>query len=35
MRPSTLRRYASEAGFRDVQVLPIVNDYLRFYRLIP
>jgi ubiquinone/menaquinone biosynthesis C-methylase UbiE len=35
MRPSTLRRYATEAGFRDVRVLPIVNDYLRFYRLIP
>jgi 2-polyprenyl-3-methyl-5-hydroxy-6-metoxy-1,4-benzoquinol methylase len=35
MRPSTLRRYATEAGFRDLQVLPIETDYLRFYRLIP
>lgn len=35
MRPSTLRRYATEAGFQDVQVLPIDNDSLRFYLLIP
>jgi 2-polyprenyl-3-methyl-5-hydroxy-6-metoxy-1,4-benzoquinol methylase len=35
MRPSTLRRYATDAGFRDLQVLPIHSDYLRFYRLIP
>lgn len=35
MRPSTLRRYATEAGFRDLQILPIEDDYLRFYRLIP
>jgi 2-polyprenyl-3-methyl-5-hydroxy-6-metoxy-1,4-benzoquinol methylase len=35
MRPSTLRRYATEAGFRDVQTLPIRNDYLRFYHLLP
>jgi 2-polyprenyl-3-methyl-5-hydroxy-6-metoxy-1,4-benzoquinol methylase len=35
MRPSTLRRYATEAGFRDLQTLPIHNDYLRFYRLLP
>ncbi|MFG1819388.1 methyltransferase domain-containing protein [Kribbella sp. NPDC049174] len=35
MRPSVLRRYATEAGFRDLEVLPIRNDYLRFYRLIP
>jgi hypothetical protein len=35
MRPATLRRYASEAGFRDVEVLPIENDSWRFYRLLP
>jgi SAM-dependent methyltransferase len=34
MRPSTLRQYAVEAGFRDVEVLPIETDYWRFYRLI-
>jgi hypothetical protein len=36
MRPETLRRYASEAGFREVQVLDqIEHDFLRFYRLTP
>jgi SAM-dependent methyltransferase len=35
MRPSTLRKYALEAGFTDVSVLPIETDYWRFYRLIP
>jgi SAM-dependent methyltransferase len=35
MRPPTLRRYAQEAGFREVQVLPIQNDFWRFYRLLP
>jgi ubiquinone/menaquinone biosynthesis C-methylase UbiE len=34
MRPSTLRRYATEAGFRDIEVLPIQTDYFRFYRLV-
>jgi SAM-dependent methyltransferase len=34
MRPSTLRGYATEAGFGDVEVLPIEDDYWRFYRLI-
>ena len=33
MRPPTLRRYAAEAGFRAVEVLPIDNDFWRFYRL--
>jgi SAM-dependent methyltransferase len=33
MRPSTLRRYAVEAGFTDVDVLDIDNDFFRFYRL--
>jgi SAM-dependent methyltransferase len=35
MRPSTLRGYALEAGFGDVEVLPIDTQYWRFYRLIP
>jgi 2-polyprenyl-3-methyl-5-hydroxy-6-metoxy-1,4-benzoquinol methylase len=33
MRPSTLRGYAVEAGFADVEVLDIANDFFRFYRL--
>ncbi len=33
MRPDTLRRYAGEAGFRDVDILPIDNFFFRFYRL--
>lgn len=35
MRPDTLRRYALEAGFREVEILPIPPDYWRFYRLHP
>ena len=35
MRPDTLRRYALEAGFRDVEVLPIEHEQFRFYRPIP
>jgi SAM-dependent methyltransferase len=35
MRPATLRRYAVEAGFRSVEVLPIETEYWRFYRLVP
>jgi Methyltransferase domain len=35
MRPSTLRRYATEAGFGDVEVLPIDSQDFRFYRLLP
>jgi SAM-dependent methyltransferase len=33
MRPSTLRRYAGEAGFGELEVLPIETDFWRFYRL--
>ncbi len=33
MRPDTLRAYAREAGFTDVEILPIENDFFRFYRL--
>ena len=35
MRPATLRAYAREAGFSEVEVLPIENDFWRFYRLDP
>jgi hypothetical protein len=35
MRPSTLRQYAQEAGFQDVEILPIENFFWHFYRLIP
>ena len=35
MRRSTLERYASTAGFSAVSVLPIHDDFLRFYRLDP
>jgi SAM-dependent methyltransferase len=35
MRADTLRRYAAEAGFADVEVLPIVHETFRFYRLHP
>jgi len=35
MRPSTLRGYAEEAGFADVEILPIEHETFRVYRLIP
>jgi hypothetical protein len=33
MRPKTLLRYAEEAGFCDLEILPIDNFFFRFYRL--
>lgn len=33
IRQSTMRRYAADAGFRRVEVLPIDHDFFRFYRL--
>jgi ubiquinone/menaquinone biosynthesis C-methylase UbiE len=33
MRPPTLQRYAQEAGFSEVEVLPLENDFFWFYRL--
>jgi SAM-dependent methyltransferase len=33
MRADTLQRYATEAGFRSVEILPIDNYFFRFYRL--
>ena len=35
MRPATLRRYALEAGFQGLEVLPVKAGMLRFYRLTP
>jgi ubiquinone/menaquinone biosynthesis C-methylase UbiE len=35
MRSETVRRYAEEAGFSGFEVLPIENDFYRFYRLTP
>jgi SAM-dependent methyltransferase len=35
MRTDTLRKYAMEAGFSKVEVLPIENFFFRFYRLTP
>ena len=35
MRADTLRGYAAEAGFAEVEVLPIEHDVFRFYRLRP
>ena len=34
MRPSRLRDYAREAGFSEVEVLPVEADLWRFYRLV-
>ena len=33
MRPDTLRAYAVDAGFAEVEVLPIEHEVFRFYRL--
>ncbi|MET0233042.1 MAG: class I SAM-dependent methyltransferase [Kibdelosporangium sp.] len=33
MRPSTLRKYAQEAGFTDVTIVPVDNDKFWFYQL--
>jgi len=35
MRADTVRRYAEEAAFGGFDVLPIENDFYRFYRLTP
>ncbi|MFW5905147.1 MAG: SAM-dependent methyltransferase, partial [bacterium] len=35
IRPDTMRTYARQAGFSDIEVLPIENDLWRFYRLVP
>jgi hypothetical protein len=33
MRPAALRGYAWDAGFAAVEILPLENDFFRFYRL--
>jgi len=33
MRPATLEKYAVEAGFEGIEILPIEHDFFRFYRL--
>jgi len=35
MRTDTLRSYAMDAGFSNVEILPIENFFFRFYRLTP
>ena len=35
MRPDTVRRYAAEAGFAGVEILPIEDKFWRFYLLTP
>jgi 2-polyprenyl-3-methyl-5-hydroxy-6-metoxy-1,4-benzoquinol methylase len=35
IRPDVLRAYAGEAGFSQVDMLPIEHDFWRFYRLLP
>jgi hypothetical protein len=35
IRPATVRRYAEAAGFSAVDILPIDNDFYRYYRLSP
>jgi hypothetical protein len=35
LRPATLRRFALEAGFRDLEILPVSAGMLRLYRLVP
>jgi hypothetical protein len=34
MRPATLRRYALEAGFQGLEILPVEAGMLRLYRLV-
>jgi 2-polyprenyl-3-methyl-5-hydroxy-6-metoxy-1,4-benzoquinol methylase len=35
LRPEVLRRFATQAGYSRVDVLPIEADFWRFYRLVP
>jgi hypothetical protein len=34
MRPAVLRAYARQAGFKDIEVLPVENFFFRLYRLV-
>jgi hypothetical protein len=33
LRPSTVRRWAEQAGFADLRELPVEHDFWRFYQL--
>ena len=33
VRTHTMRAYAEQAGYRDVEIVPIEHDFWRFYRL--
>jgi len=35
IKPSVLSDYAHQAGFQEVEILPIENPQFRFYRLVP
>jgi hypothetical protein len=35
MRAGTVRGYAEQAGFNEFEILPIDNDFYRFYLLAP
>jgi hypothetical protein len=35
MRPDTVRRYVSQAGFTQFEILPIKDKFWRFYLLTP
>jgi hypothetical protein len=35
MRPATVEAYARDAGFEEVTVAPIENDFWRFYLMRP
>ena len=35
LREGTVRALADDAGFASVEVLPVENDFFRFYRLVP
>ena len=34
MRPATLEGYVTDAGFGGIDILPIENDFFRFYKLV-
>ena len=34
LRSDTVRAYAAEAGFAAVEILPVENDFFRFYKLV-
>ncbi len=35
LRADTMRELAREAGFAAIEILPVENDFFRFYRLVP